>query len=332
MQQDYFLLLLSKRFSGEITRLETAELDEWLSQAPDNADLAAQYQTIWEKSEGLPVRFNLDMDAEYQRLRARLALPAKSGGKVVSLGMRLLRIAAALTLVLAALWGYRQWTTPAAMAVESTGGAEKRLLELSDGTRVWLHKGAVLERPQVFEARLRRVKLTGEAYFEVSHDAARPFQVELPQGGKVEVLGTRFSVRADAGGAVSSVLVREGKVRFSPEGKLRGAVLTANKKAVFDRSTAQTRISTVSTFNELSWQTGGLEFIRTPLHAVITDLERYYGVKIELRNPNLRNCLHTAPLTAQSLEKVLRTLELTYGLEVSIPTPGKYILSGGSCK
>ena len=331
MQEDYYILLLSKQFSGEISPPEAALLEEWRRQSPENAELAAQYKLIWEKSASTPAVFALDLDAEFNRFQSRLAAP-KPAARVIPLGYRLIRAAAVLVLLVAAVWGYRQYTAPAAVALETTNGLEKRLVELPDGSRVWLRNHSTLEHPVAFNGRARRVKLNGEAYFEVAHNAKQPFYVETPDGGTVEVLGTHFQVRADGSNPESQVLVREGKVRFSPQGAATQVILRANDKAVYNRQTAQLRTAHVSSLNELAWQTGGLEFVRTPLEDVVADLEKYYHVKIELRNPALAHCLHTAPLTSQPLEKVLESLKLIYRINVTNPAPGQYILTEGSCQ
>jgi len=148
----------------------------------------------------------------------------------------------------------------------------------------------------------------------------------------VRVLGTQFDIRALPGDVQTTVLVREGKVQFKPSTRHDGVLLGAADKAVLDLNSAEIRRSKVQTFNDLAWHTGGLEFVSTPLAIVIADLEKYYKVSITLQNPNLRQCLHTAPLTSQPVEQVLEALALTYQLKVKKPEPGKYVLSGGVCQ
>lgn len=332
MQENDVILLLCKRFSGEISAGEAAQLDEWLSLSPGNAALARQYQRIWEKADTGLQPGVADLDAEFRQLQSRLRLADTPPLRVVSTGARLLRIAAALALLLAAVWGFRQWnSTPQASVATIVATDGKRQLELPDGSRVWLRENSTIEYPLAFNGATRNVKLQGEAYFEVQHLAAQPFRVEVPGEGQVEVLGTQFNVRANPADAESVVLVRQGKVRFSPAKNQEGVILQAREKAVFNRQTRQLRHSTVNTFNDLSWQTGGLEFVSTPLRDVVADLEKYYQVKIELRNPALASCLHTAPLTDQPVEQVLKSLSLTYQLRVEHPAPGVFMLSGGSC-
>ncbi len=330
MKESEYILLLSKRFSGDISPSESTMLDEWLRQSPENEQIATSYQRIWEKSEAYGKTFSPDLDTDFLKVQARIR---KIDAPImrVTLGQKLMRAAAVLALLLTSVWGWQQFSsTSAAEMIVSSENADNKNFSLPDGTQIWLRKGSQIAYPKKWAGKERRVKLQGEGYFDVTHDPARPFKVELEQGGSVEVLGTQFNVRQTAN--QTSVLVRSGKVRFSPTARSEGPVLTANQKAVFDHSESKVRLSNLNSLNELSWQTGGLEFVNTPLSHVVSDLERYYGVKIALRNPAMSGCPHSAPLTSQPIEKVLETLALTHQLKVKKMGERVYELSGGQCR
>lgn len=333
MQENDYLLLLQKQLNGELVPNEVTLLEEWLDQSPDHQRLADEVRRIWTETAAYAPSFSPDLDADFAKVQARIrATATKPAAKIIPFNRQLLRIAAAITLLLAAFWTYREFS-PAAPAtrLELAENEPKRLLELSDGSRVWLRKGGSLEFPSAFARGERRVRLHGEAYFEVAHDASRPFRVETTSGELVEVLGTQFNVRA-VDQDQTAVLVRSGRVRFSPDSRQEGAYLTAGKKAVYDKKTAKITLSDVASFNELAWQTGGLEFIHTPLSQVVTDLENWYGVRITLKNQALANCTHTAPLTNQTIDQVLNGLAITYQLQISKTAPREYVLSGGICR
>jgi ferric-dicitrate binding protein FerR (iron transport regulator) len=157
------------------------------------------------------------------------------------------------------------------------------------------------------------------------------FHITLDDGKSgVEVLGTAFNVRQNA--EETAVTVRNGKVRFYADQQSKGVLLTAGKKAVFYKTKRQIVTENVLTFNELSWQSGGLEFISAPMRQVVRDLETYYGVQITLTNTDLQDCTYTAPLTNQPLEKVLESLSLTYQMQVKQTAPKAYQLAGGTCQ
>lgn len=333
MQHFDFILLLNKRFTGEITAEDSASLDAWVAESPENALLAEQYQRAWDSATPESKAFDIDMDAEFSRLLARLDAPERSQAQVVSIGRRALRVAAALAFLLLATWGYREFAAAEPpMLVENTQGAEKRLLELPDGSKVWLRQNAVLQYPEHFPSQERRVKLSGEAFFDVAHRDEQPFRVELEQGGLVEVLGTQFNVRTAVQNAETCIVVREGKVRYLPTGTGAGAVLSANDRAVCRSGTEQVVLSKATTFNELAWQTGQMEFDSTPIREVVADLENHYGVKIELLNPAMRNCPYTALVYDLPINAVLESLSVIYRFEVTQPSPGQFRLAGGVCK
>lgn len=329
---DEYILLLSKQFAGEIlSPAEASLLSKWLNQAPENAQLAAEMQQVWTKASAFNKTFVLDLDADFRQVQARIRAETPSA-KVVPIGQWLLRAAAMLALLIASVWAWQNFnpvTAPDSTLIAST---DNQLLELADGTRVWLRKNASLTYPAHFSAKARPVKLVGEAYFEVAHNPAQPFQVVLPTGDEVQVLGTEFGVSLSPDGSRSDVSVRSGKVRFSPKEKPDGVVLTARQSATYDRATGQLLVRQDATLNNLAWQTGGLEFVKTPLLQVVSDLEQHYNVKIDLLNPALNGCQYTSPRTNQPIQKVLASMAIIYQLQVVETAQGQFELRGGKCR
>ena len=95
-----------------------------------------------------------------------------------------------------------------------TPAGQRVSMNLSDGTHVWLNAGSRIEYPVVFDRKARRVKVSGEAMFEVTHDANRPFIVETFVS-EIEVLGTKFNVVADESRSLFSTTLLEGKVKVT---------------------------------------------------------------------------------------------------------------------
>jgi ferric-dicitrate binding protein FerR (iron transport regulator) len=328
---DKYILLLTKRFSGDINSEESAELQEWLNRAPDNERLAADLLQLWEKSGTYGKSFTPDLDAAFSKVQSRIKQEAQPRARVVPMGRYLLRVAAAFALLVAGTWVYKQVSQPESIRV-MVDSNDKKQIELPDGTRAWLRKNSTLEYPARFEGAERHVSLSGEAYFEVAHDALHPFIVDVHNGDRIKVLGTEFGVRLSDNEQRTDVFVRSGRVLFSPEMQPDGIVLTAREKASYDRNSPRLSVEKSATLNELAWQTGGLEFVSTPMEKVISDLESHYKVKIALENPAMRTCPHTALHTTQPIEKVLESLALTHQLRVKSPAPGQYQLSGGNCQ
>ena len=330
MQEKDYILLLTRQFGNELSPVEKDQLQAWLAQSPDHERLAAELRQVWEQSATYAPTFRPDLDADFRKVQARIRMADLPRARAVSMGRRLLRVAALVALLAMAWWTYRTIVYPPVTQLTASAEATTRELTLPDGSQVWLRPGSSLDFSPQFAGAERRVRLRGEAYFDVAHLAGQPFRVELPDGGLVEVLGTQFGIRQTA--LQNSVLVRSGRVRYRAHGQGGILILDPGEKATYDLPNKTTRETKVATFNELAWQSGGLEFVKTPLATVVSDLEQYYDVQIVLQNPALRDCLHTAPLTNQPLERVLQTLSLTYQLKVLHTTPGQYELVGGACR
>lgn len=337
MQADDYILLLYKQLRGESSAAEDAAVQAWLSQSPENQQAAAQIRQIWADAGHYGKSFTPDLDGAFAQLKARIRSAEAPRAKRFAL-RPLLRVAAALALLLVALWGYRQWAGNGVetlqFAVLEQENAEKRAFDLPDGSQVWLRKGSRLDCPAQFGGAERRVRLQGEAFFSVAHNAQQPFVVETPDGDQVRVLGTEFDLktRLDGDRKGASVYVQSGKVQFSPKGSAEGVVLTARQKASFDAAQDRLEVDKFASLNELAWQKGGLEFERTPLAEVLRDLEQHYGARIELRNPALHGCTYSAPLSNLPLDKILESLSLIYQVKVQRLPDNSYALSGGSCQ
>ena len=96
----------------------------------------------------------------------------------------------------------------------NTGTAQRKTIQLPDGTQVWLSPSTLVEYPSVFEGAARKVKLSGEAFFEVAHDASHPFII-TSDNIQTKVLGTSFNIQAYHNQKKIAVMVVTGKVKIS---------------------------------------------------------------------------------------------------------------------
>ncbi|RMF15246.1 MAG: FecR family protein [Alphaproteobacteria bacterium] len=169
---------------------------------------------------------------------------------------------------------------------------EQRTLMLADGSTVYLNTASRLSVRLTKGRRMVRLA-RGEALFEVSHDASRPFTVRTPAGG-VRVLGTRFDVRVDGNGRRMRVAVLEGRVAVhAPEDDHQKAApakgddvtdlptLTAGQ-AIEVSARRVTRIAHVDLAALTAWRDGELVFRQAPLARVVTELNRYLPRKIRI--------------------------------------------------
>ncbi|OQP59585.1 hypothetical protein A3860_36970 [Niastella vici] len=154
-------------------------------------------------------------------------------------------------------------------------------LTLADGTLVWLNTASSIKYPTTFTGNERRVQLTGEAYFDVKHDAAKPFSV-LTKNITVNVLGTRFNVSAYDDDVQSNVVLEKGSVALSA--KSAGGTLTKQlvpgNLGSFETGAQNIAVASVNTEEYVSWKMGYLIFKQAPLELIVKRVSRYYDVQI----------------------------------------------------
>lgn len=151
----------------------------------------------------------------------------------------------------------------------ATAVGERRALTLEDGSQVWLNSGSALSVN--YSAARREISLLkGEALFEVSKDAVRPFVVQS-LGGSVQAVGTRFDV--DRQGEQVRVGVTEGEVRVSSGGAV--VPLKAAQRLAYTAGATPSATGVLDLGTASAWQRGKLIFNRQPLAEVFADIERY---------------------------------------------------------
>ena len=193
---------------------------------------------------------------------------------------------------------------------------EPTTVTLPDGSTVKLNANSTLQYPAQFAEGPRKVKLSGEAYFEVIHDAAHPFVVEADQV-VIEDLGTAFTVYAYPGKEQVVVNVTSGSVRLRETIQNSEAVLTAGWNGKHRTNGGKIEIDNELTPNYLSWITKVVSFHRTPLSAVFEELENIYHVPVTYSDPAIAQIAYTANFEKFELEEIVNIIAKTHHLTVS---------------
>ena len=183
-------------------------------------------------------------------------------------------------------------------------GGEYKIV-VADGSQVWINSQSVLEFPARFVGKERRVKLTGEAYFDVSKDVEKPFVVEV--GDKeVQVLGTSFNVN-DYDGKFMTTLVT-GKVQVSVNDK--NYILTPSMQVRIEGN--DILVGKVDVREFTAWKDGLFVFKKQKLREVMDILSRWYDVDVFYQNLELQNLHFTGTIQRHSeISGVLKFLEKT---------------------
>ncbi|MCD2425687.1 FecR domain-containing protein [Niabella pedocola] len=198
----------------------------------------------------------------------------------------------------------------AAVAVTNTMTTDrgrKYQLTLADGTRVWLNAASSIRFPTAFTGADRSVSITGEAYFEVTKDAAKPFHVKV-NNMEVEVLGTHFNINAYGDEPVIKTTLLEGSVKVT-----KGAgsqLLKPGQQAQLNQNDQLKLITDVDTGYEMAWKNNEFSFKYTDLKTVMRQLARWYDLDIAYADgaPVEKRFSGTLPMDAMA-SQVLNVLE-----------------------
>jgi ferric-dicitrate binding protein FerR (iron transport regulator) len=321
-------ILIGRYLNGEASGEEIQWLEKWVKADPANRQLFLTTRKAYNLA-GISQEAFADTNAAWKKISNRLKEPEDlKYGKSVQMKRgrtRIWAIAAALIVLVAAFfWWFENGYRSTVQYYQSD--ATVLVDELPDGSTISLNRRSRISFEQT---ELRKVKLVGDAFFEVRRDENRPFVV---QAGEIEVqvLGTSFYINAQSQNPQVEVLVRTGLVVV--RSRQDSLILRAGQRAAFNKRSkelAQTRIDDV---NYLSWKTGTLVFDDQQLDAVIRKLNEVYSTKIVLENRRLENCRITVTFKQQNLEAVLRIIEET--LDVSVEEKGdkRFLIRGPGCK
>lgn len=154
-------------------------------------------------------------------------------------------------------------------------------LNLSDGSKVWLNSSSSIRFPAAFAATERVVEITGEAYFEVAKNPAKPFLV-MKNGMKIEVLGTHFNVNAYPEESVIKTTLIEGALRVS---KGNSSILLApEQQANLKENGDIVLVKKIDVEEAVSWIDGYFHFNNASLQTVMRQLSRWYDVDVVYEN------------------------------------------------
>ena len=217
----------------------------------------------------------------------------------------------------------------------ATRDGSRTSLSLPDGTHVWLNAGSRLTYDKTYGAQLREVTLTGEALFDVAHNATKPFVIHTTRVD-IKVLGTRFNVKSYPTDRTTEATLLRGSIEVSikarPDEKI---ILKPNEKLVIanDDSALHRNLSPhaekTSKANEslvdirkpaydaaginieTSWVDDRLVFQDEPFDILAKDMQRWYGVSIRFTRPGQEEWRFTGNFRKETIQQALEALKLT---------------------
>ena len=187
---------------------------------------------------------------------------------------------------------------------------EKLQVMFQDGTKVWLNSDTRLRYPVAFDNKNRKVELTGEAYFTVQKDPDRPFIVQL-NDFDIRVTGTSFNVKSYKDDEIITATLDEGKIRLELKetNNRKEYSIYPGQEAIYSKKGGNVDIALAIPGQGSAWKKNRLEFKDTPLTEVVSTLERWYNIKIIIRDKDIEQYAYTINYENEPLENVLKGIE-----------------------
>jgi len=329
MDEDFYIKLIYKALKNEISTEELETLKVWTNTSNENAMLREEIELSWQLG-AEEEAFDIDVDSDLQKVKSQMNNASDGNrtekGKVVSLLGRRIAIAASFLFLLTASYSiFLNGGKESSQLISSN--TKVQVIDLKDGSKVYLNKNSELEIASDFGKGNRKLKLKGEAFFEVAKNEALPFEVTCAES-VVTVLGTSFNIKEQTDKL--SVIVNTGKVRLSGDGQQME--LVKNEIGVHNYNANSITKEKTTSANASSWQSNKVKFSQKPLSEILNELEILYDVQFEVANSEVMDCKLTLLIYSNQLSDVLKEICDNLDMNQENVNAQTIRLSNGSCQ
>ncbi|QGY42422.1 DUF4974 domain-containing protein [Maribellus comscasis] len=307
--------LINKFISGKrLNNDEFSQIDKLLNDLNYRGEIIQHLERNWQESQDETVNL------QFEQIKKEINRSQFKSG-LTRLLTTISKAAAVLfiPLLAATLFYYFSQQEPSDFLTLYTQKGEVTNIILPDSTKVWLNVDTKLSYPADFGAKSRKLKLTGEAYFEVTKNKRLPFEVT---SGDITTtaLGTQFLVSAYPEVKVIKSSLLEGSVEIEISDDKNRKILAPGQQLIFDKQNALVSIGNFNENYELSWKNKELVFQLTPFDDVINELEKWYDIKILYDQESFKTETLTVRFEKyETLENVLKVMskvnEFNYSIE-----------------
>jgi len=298
--------------TGKATPQEEARVAEWLSTSPEHEEALAELVDVLELTAEAEAELDFGPPPTGEDLTGR--------GKRRAVSWRVIASAAAAVLILAvSIPLARQFVMPTPASPASGGFSSGEFSTEAEPATVSLPDGSIIRLASESRLRLherrdtREVSLDGRGYFAVAPDPEVPFTIRS-DAGTLTVLGTRFDLSVS--GRDLRLIVTEGRVRLTARG--RSVDVDAGQMAQVLDGNLIPPIDVPDPEALIGWIGNFIVFQSTPLEAVVREVEKRHGVRIELDGPGLESRTVTALFAGRSFEEITEVICLVAKLVCSM--------------
>jgi transmembrane sensor len=342
MSQEKFWVLFSKKLAGEANAEELVELESLVQQHPEWQYAIQNLEDIWKHQ--APEDFSEEEDAYMLHLHrmSEKNIPFGEGpvnAPVISIQRKKQKwywVAAASVVAIAGLFvfwstkGDKKETGEKIVQVNevSTRMGSRSKVQLPDGSLVWLNAGSKLTYGKDYGKDTREVVLTGEAFFDVVKDKSKPFLIHA-SNINIKVLGTAFNVKAYPQDKQTETSLIRGSIEVTiknrPNNKI---ILSPNEKLVVENEVLKLKTEKAelelqpaiaisklhyspvdSSVAETGWVENRLTVRDESLAELAVKMERWYDVKIEIRESSLQKKVLSVTFERETIDQALEALK-----------------------
>lgn len=349
MQNDSFLIIASRILSGEASYEDQVELENYFEANDLYKKKFKLLKEYWENKSSVTT----DTDKVLQKIMMQInekedegekSSVAKNRTKAIQFFFTASKVAIVISVCFVTAFFLLKKSsdhsieTPHLKEIQwetrATPKGQKLTIMLPDSTRVVMNSDSRLKLPTRFSGNTREVYLTGEAFFDVTHNAKIPFIIHTNKMN-IKVLGTEFNVKSYPEDSTSETTLIRGLIEVTlndrPSDKI---ILRPKEKLVVSNEPSPKRISSITSSSssheatllvsslhyvsakdsaivETSWMNNKLVFEGENFSKLATELERRYGVNIRFTNNEVKKFQFTGVFEKESIGEVLKALQLT---------------------
>ncbi len=330
--------LLLRFLLGEASKDEIHQVEEWLQLSEKNKKLLDNYEAIWlEAGKLTPNPVAVDTASVWEKMSDRVDQyeEQKKLPKTISLKSRFALISSSIAAAVVIVFGvYHLLIKPSFKTQNILIASTEEFVRdtLPDGTNIALNSNSTITYPEKFAKNERRVKLEGEAFFNVEHNKEQPFIIEAGNAF-IKVLGTSFDVKAYADSEIE-VIVTDGLVQLftvdSETMDTTSILLKAGEKGKIAINEREPIYVADRIPDEIYWMDYTLIFNDTDLKKVFSLIENYYNIEIKVSDERIYDCRLSTTFSNNSIDDIIEVIVATFEFEYTKEN-NTFTITGNGC-
>ncbi len=320
MNEERLYEIIAAYLAGESSEVENDLLLEWIRQSPKNRRIFNELKIGWQYA--MADRSQMGK-SKIQIFKAILARVRKRRFFRPTAAVTAFVLASGLGFALAAITLKPKEAltqiTPEGLITMSTLPGQKAETTLPDGTRIWLNSGTTISYPASYGIESRTATLVeGEIYLDVAKKDGQLFTLET-SNGLVKVYGTCFDAKNYVKDQSMTLSLEEGSIEFYSSDESSKAAMAPGQKLLLDKVSGSMVLQKCDAGIESVWRFGELKIEKKSFLELMTDMERWYGVEIEVSGNIPKNNYFWMTVKTESLREMLGLLKkitpLTYDID-----------------